>query len=186
MRTSLLALLVLLAPAALAAPTRVQSTIARAAEAQVGVTLYYDFTYVQLRYPGGDVPRDRGVCTDVVVRAFRAAGVDLQYEVHRDMTAAFAQYPKAWGLRAPDPNIDHRRVPNLITFFKRRGKAVRDDDFQPGDVVAWRLPQGRYHVGVISRGVTASGTPLVVHNIGYGARKEDVLHAFDIIGHYRW
>jgi uncharacterized protein YijF (DUF1287 family) len=160
--------------------------IADAAVAQVGVTTIYDPTYVQLRYPGGDVPRDRGVCSDVVVRAFRGIGVDLQAAVHEDMRAHFGAYPRMWGLRAPDANIDHRRVPNLMTFFSRRGKALAlGAPYEPGDVVAWRLPNGLYHVGVVSAGRGASGYR-VVHNIGYGAKDEDVLRAWTIIGHYRW
>jgi len=161
-------------------------TIAAAALAQVGVTTTYDPSYVRLRYPGGDVPRDRGVCSDVVVRAFRAAGVDLQVAVHEDMRAHFGVYPKMWGMRSADANIDHRRVPNLMKFFERRGKSLEiDDDYAPGDVVAWRLPGGLYHVGVVSN-VRGAREYLVVHNIGYGARNEDVLRAYEIIGHYRW
>jgi uncharacterized protein YijF (DUF1287 family) len=180
------ALLLLLATAASANPP-VNARIAGAAAAQVGVTVAYDPAYVQLRYPGGDVPRDRGVCSDVVVRAFRAAGVvDLQAAVHDDMRAHFASYPKMWGLRAPDANIDHRRVPNLMTFFTRRGKSLAlDAAYEPGDVVAWRLPNGLYHVGVVSAGRGARDY-LVVHNIGDGAKNEDVLRAWTIIGHYRW
>src|SRR5437763_3915881 len=123
--------------------TVTEKTIASAALAQVGVTTAYDPAYAHLRYPGGDVPRDRGVCSDVVVRAFRAAGVDLQVAVHEDMAAHFAAYPKMWGLGHPDKNIDHRRVPNLMTYFTRRGKSLAlDAPFAPGDVVAWRLPNG--------------------------------------------
>jgi uncharacterized protein YijF (DUF1287 family) len=160
--------------------TAMQLTIARSAAQQVGVTIHYDPGYVQLRYPGGDLPADRGVCSDVIVRAFRKAGVDLQREVHEDMRAHFRAYPRMWGLSVPDKNIDHRRVPNLMTFFERRGKKV-SGAFQPGDVVAWRLPGGLYHIGIVS-----DDPPDVVHNIGAGAQKEDVLHAYAIIGHYRW
>ena len=154
--------------------------LARAAAQQVGVTTIYDPAYVQLRYPGGDLPIERGVCADVIIRAFRKLGVDLQREVHEDMRAHFSAYPKLWGLRAPDANIDHRRVPNLMAFFKRRGKSV-SGEFQAGDVVAWRLPGGYYHIGIM-----ADDGKLVIHNIGRGAQKEDILHAFPIIGHYRW
>jgi uncharacterized protein YijF (DUF1287 family) len=162
------------------------STIADAAVAQVGVTTIYDPAYVHLRYPGGDVPRERGVCSDVVVRAFRGAGVDLQQAVHEDMAAHFSAYPKMWAMRGADANIDHRRVPNLMKFFERRGKALAlNAPYEPGDVVAWRLPNGLYHVGVVS---SARGTSdyLVVHNIGQGTKNEDVLRAWTIIGHYRW
>src|SRR2546430_4267569 len=103
---------------------------------QVGVTVVYDPSYVRLRYPGGDIPVERGVCADVIVRAFRAVGVDLQVEVHDDMKRNFAAYPHMWNLAVPDANIDHRRVPNLMRFFTRRGKSVTGD-YQPGDIVAW-------------------------------------------------
>lgn len=155
------------------------ANLAHAALAQVGVTTIYDSRYVSLPYPGGDLPKSRGVCADVVIRAFREIGVDLQVVVHEDMRDHFAAYPKMWGLSSPDANIDHRRVPNLMKFFDRRGKAV-SGNFEAGDVVAWRLPNGLYHIGIVS------APDRVVHNIGYGAQNEDVLHAWKIIGHYRW
>lgn len=163
--------------------------IAAAAERQVGVTRIYDPSYVRLKYPGGDLPIERGVCADVIVRAFRGVGVDLQREVHEDMSRNFRAYPQMWKLRAPDPNIDHRRVPNLMKFFERRGKSLglRSSLFHPGDVVAWRLPNGLYHIGIVALGRPRDGAaPLMVHNIGAGAQKEDVLRAFEVIGHYRW
>lgn len=166
-------------------PTGVR--IARAARAQIGVTTIYDPAYVRLAYPGGDVPPNRGVCADVVVRAFRAIGVDLQVELHRDMLRHFADYPHLWGLAKPDPNIDQRRVPNLMKFFERRGKSVNNRMWKPGDVVAWRLPGGLDHIGIVSEElVPGTGRPLMVHNIGRGAELEDILHEFTIIGHYRW
>ena len=122
---------------------------------------------------------NRGVCADVIVRAFRSIGVDLQVAVHEDMQRNFREYPQKWGLRGPDTNIDHRRVPNLMKYFERKGKSTTDA-FKPGDVVAWRLSNGLYHIGIVS------GPDSAVHNIGYGARNEDVLHAWKIIGHYRW
>ena len=155
------------------------SQLAAAAAKQVGVTRVYDPSYVQLRYPGGDVPLERGVCADVIVRAFREIGVDLQRELHEDMRANFRLYPRMWGLAAPDTNIDHRRVPNLMKFFERRGKTTRQP-FVAGDVVAWRLPGGLYHIGIVA------DPPYVIHNIGSGARREDILFAYPIIGHYRW
>jgi uncharacterized protein YijF (DUF1287 family) len=162
--------------------------LARAAESQVGVTVTYDPSYVRLAFPGGDIPPDRGVCADVVVRAFRQIGVDLQVQLHEDVKRHFNEYPRLWGLRRPDPNIDHRRVPNLMTYFKRQGKALPiSAPYHPGDVVAWRLSNGLHHIGVISqRRASGNNHNLVVHNIGQGARTEDVLHAFEIIGHYRW
>jgi hypothetical protein len=177
---------ILTAAVALSAAAETGPAIAAAARQQVGITRIYDASYSALRYPGGDVSPERGVCADVVIRAFRGIGVDLQQEVHRDMQAHFAVYPRFWGLSAPDSNIDHRRVPNLMTFFDRHGRSVRGD-FRAGDVVAWRLPSGQLHIGVVGSARTADGTrPLVVHNIGYGTKEEDVLNAFTVIGHYRW
>jgi uncharacterized protein len=165
-----------------------RAAVATAAASQVGVTRHYDPSYVQLHYPGGDVPRERGVCADVVVRAFRTIGLDLQVAVHEDMKKNFRAYPQMWGLRGPDTNIDHRRVPNLMKFFERIGKSLPIvAPYEPGDVVAWRLSNGLYHIGVVSNVRSASGSDyLVVHNIGDGAQMEDVLRAFTIIGHYRW
>jgi uncharacterized protein YijF (DUF1287 family) len=149
MRARALLLLLPIVAAAARADAPIAARIADAARRQVGVTIDYDPAYVQLRYPGGDVPRDRGVCSDVVVRAFRAAGIDLQVAVHEDMAAHFRVYPHIWGLAAPDKNIDHRRVPNLMTFFTRRGKSLgAAAPYEPGDVVAWRLPSGLYHLVV--------------------------------------
>jgi len=168
---------------ALSAATHVAALnfpLARAAERQVGVTTIYDPSYVQLKYPNGDVPLQRGVCADVIIRAMRDVGIDLQREVHEDMRAHFAAYPKMWGLSSPDANIDHRRVPNLMKFFERRGKEVRGS-YEAGDIVAWRLPGGLYHIGIV-----AADGRLMIHNIGRGAQKEDVLNAYEIIGHYRW
>jgi uncharacterized protein len=163
-----------------------------AAERQVGETRIYDPTYVRLAYPGGDVPRDRGVCTDVVIRAYRdALGIDLQREVHQDMAANFSAYPAIWGLKRADRNIDHRRVPNLRKFLERRGAAlpVPDDvgEFLPGDLVTQMLPGNLPHIAIVTRSLAADGrTPLVVHNIGAGARIEDTLTAFAITGRYRF
>jgi len=155
------------------------------------VTVHYDPSYTSLDYPGGDVPRERGVCTDVIVRAFRAAGVDLQKLVHEDMKEAFSAYPQKWGLSGPDPNIDHRRVPNLMKFFERAGASVkitdRAADYVPGDVVAWKLDSGLDHIGIVADEVAdTSGRYAVVHNIGEGAKMEDVLFAFELVGHYRY
>jgi uncharacterized protein YijF (DUF1287 family) len=153
-------------------------------------TFEYDPSYTKLDYPGGDVPIERGVCADVIVRAFRSAGVDLQKEVHEDMTQSFAAYPTRWSLRRPDSNIDHRRVPNLMTFFEREGKSLpitrNRADYIPGDVVSWELENHSPHIGLVVDAV-ADGTPnyLIVHNIGAGARIEDVLMAWKITGHYR-
>jgi uncharacterized protein len=158
-----------------------------AARAQVGVTVGYDPAYVRLAYPGGDVPIETGVCTDVVIRAFRKLDIDLQVNVHKDMRANFSKYPKNWGLKKPDTNIDHRRVPNLATYFTRRGYSLpvtsNPADYLPGDVVAIKLPLD--HIGIVSDRKSAAGTPLLIHNVGNGAQEEDVLFAWKVVGHYR-
>ncbi len=159
--------------------------------AQAGVTTGYDPSYVALDYPGGDVPEKTGVCSDVVVRAFRKAGIDLQKEVHEDMKAARSEYPKKWGAIGPDRNIDHRRVLNLMTYFTRRGKSLpisnSATDYQPGDIVTWELTNGIDHIGIVTNMLSDSGDRyLIVHNIGAGARIEDVLFTWTIKGHYRF
>lgn len=164
--------------------------IARAAAEQIGRTLHYDPAYVRLEYPGGDVPLERGVCTDVVVRALRAAaGVDLQQRVHEDMRRHFTLYPQLWGLKGPDRNIDHRRVPNLRRYFERQGWALpvgrSPDDFQPGDLVACTVPPGLPHIMVVAERRPPGGVPRVIHNIGQGVKEEDRLFEFPLNGHYR-
>jgi uncharacterized protein len=163
-----------------------------AARQQVGVTLVYDGSYRVLAYPGGDVPIERGVCTDVIVRAMRVArSLDLQKLVHEDMRAHFQDYPsrRRWGLTRPDANIDHRRVPNLMTWFERSGYAqpvsTQAADYLPGDLVTWDLGGGIPHIGIISDRKAVTGVPLVIHNIGAGAREDDILFRYAIIGHYR-
>lgn len=156
---------------------------------QIGVTTGYDPSYRKLAYPGGDVPQETGVCSDVVVRAFRGLNVDLQKEVHEDMKVAFSEYPRNWGLSRPDRNIDHRRVPNLMTYFKRRGWSflVKREAalFRPGDVIAWKLNGGQHHIGIVSDRRSARGTPLIIHNIGNGVQEEDILLSYTILGQYR-
>jgi uncharacterized protein YijF (DUF1287 family) len=164
--------------------------IVAAARGQVGVTVHYDPAYRRIGYPDGDVAPERGVCTDVIVRALRRArGIDLQRAVHEDMAAHAAAYPRRWGNAALDTNIDHRRVPNLMAFFTRRGfeQRVSDSprDYLPGDIVAWNLGGGTLHIGIVSDARADDGTPLVVHNIGAGAREENMLFNFRVIGHYR-
>jgi uncharacterized protein YijF (DUF1287 family) len=160
-----------------------------AARSQIGVTVSYDPAYRKLPYPAGDVPKETGVCSDVVVRALRELGIDLQKEVHEDMERDFAAYPQKWRLKKPDANIDHRRVLNLMTYFRRKGYAqslaAKAANFAAGDIVAWDLGQGVTHIGVVSDRRSAKGAPLVIHNIGRGTQEEDVLLKFDIIGHYR-
>ncbi|MFN0108206.1 MAG: DUF1287 domain-containing protein [Blastocatellia bacterium] len=158
---------------------------------QTTYTTGYDPAYVKLDYPNGDVPKETGVCSDVVVRAFRSAGIDLQKELHEDMTVSFAKYPKKWNAKKPDKNIDHRRVPNLMTWFNRKGKELpitkNDGDYQPGDVVAWELDSGLVHIGLVSK-IKVEGIErfAIAHNIGAGARLEDVLFQWKITGHYRY
>ncbi len=164
------------------------AALARAAREQVGVTVHYAPGYVRLAYPNGDIPPDRGVCTDVIIRAFRKIGVDLQKEIHEDMRKHFNEYPDLWSMRSPDANIDHRRVPNLMAYFKRKGKSVElNDEYKPGDVVAWRLSSGLYHIGIVAAEmVPGKKHRFIIHNIGEGAKEEDVLREYETIGHYRW
>ncbi len=165
--------------------------IAEAAK-QIGETVTYDPSYVGLDYPGGDVPRDRGVCTDVVIRAYRDAfDIDLQKLVHEDMKRHFASYPAIWGLTRPDRNIDHRRVPNLERFFSRAGASLEASSdpaaFKPGDLVSQRLPGNLPHISIVSDRLAGDGiTPLVIHNIGAGTRMENRLFAFGHTGHFRY
>lgn len=162
----------------------------QAASAQIGVTTLYDAAYVRLGFPGGDVPIERGVCTDVIVRAYRVAfGFDLQSALNEDMTRNFSAYPRRWGLSQPDPHIDHRRVPNLQTYFRRRGAEqplpATAADWQPGDLVTQVLFGGRPHIGIIADTRTSDGArPLVIHNIGRGTEVSDILDLFKASGRY--
>jgi uncharacterized protein YijF (DUF1287 family) len=157
---------------------------------QVAITRSYDPSYVNIPYPGGDVKGNTGVCADVIVRAFRAQGIDLQREVHEDMAKNFSVYPKKWGMKRPDTNIDHRRVYNLMAFFERKGKSLpithNPDDYLPGDVVAWDLGEGQGHIGIVTEYKTPDGIPVTAHNVGYGTNMENALFFWPIIGHYRY
>ncbi len=151
----------------------------------------YDPTYFDIPYPNGDVPANKGVCTDVVIRAYRKLGIDLQKEVHLDMQSHFAEYPRTWGLKTTDSNIDHRRVPNLMVFFKRHGTELANSqnakDYQTGDIVCWNLGSNVPHIGIVSSLKSNDGKrPLIIHNIGYGQVLEDCLFNFTITGHYRY
>ena len=166
------------------------SPIVRAARSQIGKTISYDPSYVGLSYPGGDVPLEKGVCTDVVIRALRGAvNLDLQKLVHEDMKIEFSAYPNIWGLKKPDPNIDHRRVPNLKTYFNRRGFSLpvtrRVADYLAGDLVTCTVGRNLAHIMVVSDKKTTDGVPFVIHNIGSGTKEEDRLFEFPITGHYR-
>ena len=151
----------------------------------------YDPSYFSIGYPNGDVPSGKGVCTDVVIRAYRKLGIDLQQKVHEDMKGNFSKYPQRWKLTRPDKNIDHRRVPNLMTFFSRFGEELSISqnaaDYKPGDIVCWNLGGAITHIGVVVNKKSADGRRfLIVHNIGGGQVVEDVLFSYKIIGHYRY
>ncbi len=151
----------------------------------------YDPSYFSIDYPNGDVPSDKGVCTDVIIRAYRKKGIDLQKEVHVDMKSNFSVYPKIWGLKKTDKNIDHRRVPNLMTYFKRKGAekliSKKAKDYLPGDIVCWSLGGGLTHIGIVVDKKSEDGKRnLIVHNIGSGQVLEDCLFDYKIIGHYRY
>jgi uncharacterized protein len=179
-----------------------QSTLGRGVElvqAALERTLHpviYDGSYRSIPYPLGDVPDDVGVCTDVIVRSYRVLGIDLQQRVHDDMKSDFAAYPAQWGLRRPDANIDHRRVPNIRRFLERQGASLaitmEAKDYLPGDLVTYNLlggPQGTGnlpHIGIVSSTLSDEAVPLLVHNIGGGPRIEDVLFDYPITGHYRY
>ncbi|MFZ6052861.1 DUF1287 domain-containing protein [Halocola ammonii] len=153
--------------------------------------ILYDPSYFSLDYPNGDVPAGKGVCTDVVIRAYRLFGIDLQLLVHEDMKSNFSVYPQIWGMNSTDRNIDHRRVPNLMTFFERNGVKLEitndPKDYNPGEIVCWRLEGGMTHIGIIVNRKSNDGQRhLILHNIGGGQVVEDCLFRFEIIGHYRF
>lgn len=190
-RTALIGIAAVAATPGFAQSARSAATLIAAARRQIGVTLSYDPAYTRLAFPGGDVPRAKGVCTDVVIRAYRDAfAMDLQALVNADMKRAFGAYPKRWGLRTTDRNIDHRRVPNLQTFFARQGSARKlsssPSDWAPGDIFTSLVGGNLPHIGIVSDRRTLSGRPLIIHNIGGGAREEDALFAHRLTGRYRW
>ena len=166
------------------------SDVVNAARWQIGKTTSYDPAYVGLKYPNGDIDISKGVCTDVVIRALRKSRkMDLQKLVHDDMRRNFSKYPKIWGLKRTDKNIDHRRVPNLKTFFKRKGWSLavtkKKEDYQPGDLVTCTVAGKLPHIMIVSDVNDSDGTPMVIHNIGGGAREESRLFEFPLTGHYR-
>ena len=188
-----IALCLMLLPAA----ARAEATARRLIDAAIFQTtqnVSYDGRYFTIPYPNGDVPAHLGVCTDVVIRAYRALGLDLQKLVHEDMKARFDLYPRLWGLTRTDTNIDHRRVPNLQVFFKRHGRALpvsgNGADYRPGDLVTWNLRGdggSLPHIGIVTDRKSADGQrPLIVHNIGAGPRLEDMLFDYKITGRYRY
>jgi len=170
-----------------------ENKLVSAAIARTIHTVKYDGSYFSIAYPNGDVPNNIGVCTDVVIRAYRALGIDLQKRVHEDMKFNFSSYPskQIWGLTRTDKNIDHRRVPNLQVFFSRNGEVLpiskQKQDYLPGDIVTWKLAGNLPHIGIVVGGFASETTnPLIVHNIGSGPKKEDVLFEYIITGHYRY
>ena len=178
-------------PPLFAAPLGLQ--LANAALVRTTFTVQYDGAYRKIAYPNGDVPADTGVCTDVVIRSYRALGIDLQKRVHEDMKRNFSAYPskRIWGLTRPDKNIDHRRVPNLQTYFERVGVVLpiseNPVDYQIGDIVTWMLPGNLPHIGIVAKqAANAGGVPFIVHNIGSGPQLENRLSAYKISGHYRF
>lgn len=167
--------------------------LAGAAVERAQHVLRYEPAYVRIPYPGGDVPADTGVCTDEVIRTYRTMGIDLQKEVHEDMEQDFSAYPRRWRWLSTrtDANIDHRRVPNLMVFFGRKGEALaisqRPEDYTPGELVTWDLGGGVPHIGiVVDRKSASSGRYMILHNIGQGPKIEDVLFSWRITGHYRY
>lgn len=172
-----------------------QSTFAKQlSDAAVQLThdkVIYDPSYFSIPYPNGDIPAGRGVCTDVIIRAYRKLGIDLQKNVHEDMVKNFKVYPAKWGMKSTDKNIDHRRVPNLMTFFTRYGYSLPatklSSDYKPGDIVSWDLGKGITHIGIVIDQKSPDGLRnLIVHNIGYGQEISDCLFQYTIIGHHRY
>jgi len=175
---------------AIAAESTPAIDLVAAARKQIGETLYYDPSYKVIDYPRGDVSLDRGVCTDVIIRALRVAyNYDLQKFVHEDMEKKFFKYPQIWGLKQPDKNIDHRRVPNLRTFFRRNGWSLplsnHRIEFKPGDIVTCIIPPNLPHIMIVSDRLNKDNIPFVIHNIGNGTQEEDRLFEFKLTGHYR-
>lgn len=180
----------LIQPAVAASPISSGNKLALDAKKQIGITISYDPAYRKLAFPRGDVPIETGVCTDVIVRAYRLQNIDLQQLVNHDMKTNWSVYPKHWGLQSTDKNIDHRRVPNLEIYFERHGQSLSitdKDSFRPGDIVTWRLPNGNLpHIGVVSDNKAADGAPLIIHNIGRGTQEENILFAYPITKHFRY
>ena len=174
-------------------PTDYYEKLSNAAISIIDPEVVYTPAYVGIKYPNGDVPKNKGVCTDVVIRAYRKLGIDLQKEVHEDLKANFSLYPnlKKWGLKKPDTNIDHRRVPNLEVFFTRKGKKLEvsdnPNDYKTGEIVTWIINGKLPHIGIVTHKKSADGKrPLLVHNVGGGQVLEDCLFSYEIVGHFRY
>ena len=177
-------------PAPAAGEVSFAARLSAAALERTSHTVRYEGAYVRIPYPGGDVPASTGVCTDEVIRSYRALGIDLQREVHEDMARHFSLYPRTWKRSAPDANIDHRRVPNLRVFLSRKGESLpvtkEARDYLPGDLVTWSLPGSLPHIGLVVDAKGPSGRNQIVHNVGRGPKLEDVLFDWEITGHYRY
>jgi len=172
--------------------TIAENNLVVAAKERLKHFVIYDGSYQSIAYPNGDVDKNKGVCTDVVIRSYRSLGIDLQKSVHEDMKKNFSAYPQIWGLKKPDSNIDHRRVPNLEKYFQRHGTILtisdQAKDYQPGDVVTWRLPNNLPHIGIVSNSLSDED-PIrykIIHNIGWGPKLDDMLFDYKIVGHYRY
>jgi uncharacterized protein YijF (DUF1287 family) len=172
-------------------PSTFEEKLSNAAISIIDENVVYTPDYVSLKYPNGDVPAKTGVCSDVVIRAYRKLGIDLQKEVHEDMKANFSKYPTKWGLKKTDTNIDHRRVPNLEVFFERKGKKLEvsnnPNDYKTGEIVTWMINGKLPHIGIVTHKKSSDGKrPLLVHNVGGGQVLEDCLFSYDIVGHYKY
>jgi uncharacterized protein YijF (DUF1287 family) len=176
-----------------ASATTFEEKLSKAAISIIDPSIDYDPSYISIKYPNGDVPKSKGVCTDVVIRAYRKLDIDLQKEVHEDMKANFSKYPnlQKWGMTKTDTNIDHRRVPNLEIFFERKGMKLvvteNANDYKTGEIVTWMINEKLPHIGIITNKKSADGKRnLIVHNVGYGQVLEDCLFSYKIVGHYKY
>lgn len=178
--------------AAIENPATFEEKLSNAAISIIDETVQYDPSYIGIKYPNGDVPKNKGVCTDVVIRAYRKLGIDLQKEVHEDLKANFSLYPnlKKWGLKKPDTNIDHRRVPNLEVFFTRKGKKLEvsnnPNNYKTGEIVTWMINGKLPHIGIITHKKSIDGNPIIAHNVGGGQVAEDCLFSWKIVGHFKY
>lgn len=171
-------------------PSTFEEKLSNAAISIIDENVVYTPDYVSLKYPNGDVPAKTGVCSDVVIRAYRKLGIDLQKEVHEDMKGNFSKYPTKWGLKKTDTNIDHRRVPNLEVFFERKGKklevSANPNDYKTGEIVTWMINGKLPHIGIITHKKSIDGNPIIVHNVGGGQVAEDCLFSWEIVGHFKY
>jgi uncharacterized protein len=172
-------------------PTTFEEKLSNAAISIIDASIAYTPDYISIKYPNGDVPANTGVCSDVVIRAYRKLGIDLQKEVHEDMKGNFSKYPTRWGLKKTDTNIDHRRVPNLEVFFTRKGEKLmvseNPNDYKVGELVTWMINDKLPHIGIITHKKSEDGKrPLIVHNVGGGQVLEDCLFNYTIVGHFKY